>query len=151
MDWALALALPSAGNSRLARMAMMATTTRSSMSVNARSGTSRRVAVEEPGRVRFIGLVFWRGTKDYQYGDISRTRLSLPFTMAFPRWYLLSVGGGWPSQSARGLAQSKALRDFMAGSSGRQLLECASPLALSHEVRITLIISRYGSGPELSL
>ncbi|MCI0541589.1 MAG: hypothetical protein L0Z50_40845, partial [Verrucomicrobiales bacterium] len=33
--------------------------------------------------------------------------------------YLVRVGGGWPSQSARGLAQSKTLRDFMAGSSGR--------------------------------
>src|SRR5438093_2824 len=37
------------------------------------------------------------------------------------------------SQSARGLAQSKTLREFMAGWSGRQLLDCASPLALSDD------------------
>jgi hypothetical protein len=33
-------------------------------------------------------------------------------------------------KSARGLAQSKTLRDRLAGPSGRQLLDCASPLAL---------------------
>jgi len=36
----------------------------------------------------------------------------------------------WSSESARGLAQSKTLREFTAGSNGRQLLDCASPLAL---------------------
>jgi hypothetical protein len=37
---------------------------------------------------------------------------------------------GLAGKSARGLAQSKTLRDGVAGSSGRQLLDCASPLAL---------------------
>jgi len=36
----------------------------------------------------------------------------------------------WSSESARGLAQSKTLREFTAVASGRQLLDCASPLAL---------------------
>jgi hypothetical protein len=44
--------------------------------------------------------------------------------------YLVSGGQGEsPSQSARGLAQSKTLRAFQPGESGRQLLECASPLS----------------------
>src|SRR5438874_6372001 len=42
-----------------------------------------------------------------------------------------------PSQSARGLAQSKTLREFVAGLSGRQLLDCTSPLALSDDVSAT--------------
>ena len=37
---------------------------------------------------------------------------------------------GQAGKSARGLAQSRTLRDRLAGPSGRQLLDCASPLAL---------------------
>jgi hypothetical protein len=41
--------------------------------------------------------------------------------------------GNSTSQSARGLAQSKTLREFKGGMSRRQLLDCASPLALSDD------------------
>src|SRR5258706_1083684 len=37
-----------------------------------------------------------------------------------------------PPKSARALAQSKTLRELVARWRGRQLLDCASPLALSH-------------------
>ncbi len=37
------------------------------------------------------------------------------------------------------LAQSKTLREFVAGSSKRQLLDCASPLALSFKVKMLAI------------
>ncbi len=49
---------------------------------------------------------------------------------------LFSVSpGDSASQSARGLAQSKTLREFVADPGKRQLLDCASPLALSGDVR----------------
>ena len=54
------------------------------------------------------------------------------------REFQFGVGqGGASSQSARGLAQSKTLRETMADPSVRQLLDCASPLALSQAAGAT--------------
>src|SRR2546427_12344129 len=84
--------------------------------------------------------------------------LSFPFTSGsdvltsadnpshhFGRRYSFSVAlGNSASQSARGLAQSKTLRECMAVSSWRQLLDCASPLALSDDDGASL--NRYSGG-----
>jgi len=46
------------------------------------------------------------------------------------------MAGAWgETESARGLAQSMTLRAAGAGPPWRQLLDCASPLALSHDAR----------------
>jgi len=49
--------------------------------------------------------------------------------------YVLSVGQvDSPCLSARGLTQSKTLRELLGGWNGHQRLDCASPLALSDDV-----------------
>src|ERR1035437_1016132 len=52
----------------------------------------------------------------------------------------LGTGQKNPSQSARGLAQSKSWRPLAPAVNSRSVLDCASPLALSddHEILVTL-------------
>ena len=52
----------------------------------------------------------------------------------------LGTGQKNPSQSARGLAQSKSWRPLERAVNSRSVLDCASPLALSddHEILVTL-------------
>ena len=60
-------------------------------------------------------------------------------TFSFREGYLFTVGQGDSTpQSGRG-PHSKTLRDFAVGSSGRQLLDCASPLALSGDLRCLVL------------
>ena len=48
----------------------------------------------------------------------------------------LAMAGAWgEAESARGLAQSMTLRAAQARPVWRQLLDCASPLALLHDAR----------------
>jgi hypothetical protein len=61
------------------------------------------------------------------------TRMEVVSESARGSYPFIADQGNSTSQSARGLAQSKTLREFKGGMSRRQLLDCASPLALSDD------------------